>query len=607
MGRRIALAAVPQAWSRHLYLRHQAHRAAVRVSQPPPGRANALLERDTGRSHRARGGRLRHRCDPHGRATRQRARGERHPARRTIHGIGFFSCGLGADGRQIRAEEDRHRKSGGPPPRTRLDRAGAQHCVAGGNAGGENADACGRSLPGAPRNQCRVVQELRYLREAMPGTLSAIECGTDRGVGRAGQGHGVSAVRRVVSGFRDSGASRCRSRHGAGGACPMNAVDTALTGKNAMKLISGNHACALGAIAAGCRFFAGYPITPSSEIAERLVRLLPDVDGVFVQMEDEIASMAAVIGASMGGVKAMTATSGPGFSLKQENLGYAAGAEIPCVIVNVMRGGPSTGMPTRPSQADIMQSRWGSHGDYPIIVLAPASVREIYSETLRAFDLAETYRTPVVLLYDQVIAQLSEPVALNGAGHASATRKWASGPRAAYKPYDGGSDGIPAMARPGTGYRAHTTGLTHGEDGFPTQNPEAVTRNLSRLFSKLERHRALIDSFEALHCDDADVVVVAIGISARAATRAVELCRAQGLRVGLFRPITFWPFPEKQLRQAAAKARAVLVPEMNTGQLRLVVERVLAGVPVEGLHLFSGEAITPVDIAARATALARGA
>ena len=232
----------------------------------------------------------------------------------------------------------------------------------------------------------------------------------------------------------------------------MNAVDPALTGKNAMKLISGNHACALGAIAAGCRFFAGYPITPSSEIAERLARHLPEVDGVFVQMEDEIASMAAVIGASMGGVKAMTATSGPGFSLKQENIGYAAGAEIPCVIVNVMRGGPSTGMPTRPSQADLMQARWGSHGDYPIIALTPASVGEIYSETIRAFDLAEQCRSPVVLLYDQVIAQLSETVALNNAGTLTRTeRKWASGPRADYQPY-GGED-IPAMAKPGDGYR----------------------------------------------------------------------------------------------------------------------------------------------------------
>ncbi len=387
----------------------------------------------------------------------------------------------------------------------------------------------------------------------------------------------------------------------------MNVVDTALTGQNALKLISGNHACALGAIAAGCRFFAGYPITPSSEIAERLARHLPEVDGVFVQMEDEIASMAAVIGASMGGVKAMTATSGPGFSLKQENLGYAAGAEIPCVIVNVMRGGPSTGMPTRPSQADLMQARWGSHGDYPIIALTPTSVGEIYSETIRAFDLAEQCRSPVVLLYDQVIAQLSETVALNNAGRLSSTeRKWASGLRAAYRPYDGGGDSIPAMARPGAGYRSHTTGLTHNEDGFPTQNPEAVTRNLSRLFSKLERHRDLIDSSEELHCADADVVIVAIGISARAARRAVEVCRAQGLRVGLFRPITLWPFPETALCRAAAQARAVLVPEMNTGQLRLEVERVLGGTPVEGLHLFNGEAITPTDIAVQAAALARG-
>ena len=292
----------------------------------------------------------------------------------------------------------------------------------------------------------------------------------------------------------------------------MNAVDTSLTGKGAVKLISGNHACALGAVATGCRFFAGYPITPSSEIAERLSRRLPEVGGVFVQMEDEIASMAAVIGASMGGVKAMTATSGPGFSLKQENLGYAAGAEIPCVIVNVMRGGPSTGMPTRPSQADVMQARWGSHGDYPIIVLAPASVAEIYSETIRAFELAEKCRSPVVLLYDQVIAQLSETVALNGAAN-NIERTWASGPRADFKPY--GGDDIPAMAKPGDGYRVHTTGLTHSESGFPTQNPEAVTRNLSRLLTKLDRHRDLIDSWETVACDDADVIIVAIGISAR--------------------------------------------------------------------------------------------
>ena len=389
----------------------------------------------------------------------------------------------------------------------------------------------------------------------------------------------------------------------------MNAVATALNVKGTLKLISGNGACALGAIAGGCRFFAGYPITPSSEIAERLARRLPEVGGVFVQMEDEIASMAAVIGASMGGVKAMTATSGPGFSLKQENIGYAAGAEIPCVIVNVMRGGPSTGMPTRPAQGDLMQARWGSHGDYPIIVLAPASVREIFDETIRALDLAEMCRSPVVLLYDQVLAQLSETVALDSPrDRGRAERRWASGPRADYRPYAADDeDRVPPMACPGDGYRTHMTGLTHGEDGFPTQNPEAVTRNLSRLFTKLERHRDVIDASAALHCDDADVLIVAVGITARAASRAVELCRAKGVRAGLFRPITLWPFPKQALRAAAAGARAVLVPEMNAGQLCFEVERVLAGTPVEGLHRFSGEAIAPADIAAHAAALARRA
>jgi len=386
----------------------------------------------------------------------------------------------------------------------------------------------------------------------------------------------------------------------------MNAVDKALSPKAAVHLISGNHACALGAIAAGCRFFAGYPITPSSEVAERLSRMLPEVGGVFVQMEDEIASIAAVIGASMGGVKALTATSGPGFSLKQENIGYAAGAEIPCVIVNVMRGGPSTGMPTRPAQGDIMQARWGSHGDYPIIALAPASVREIYDETIRAFDLAETYRTPVVLLYDQVIAQLTETVDLGDTeGLMRAERKWASGPREAYQPYASGDDGIPAMSRPGAGYRAHTTGLNHAENGFPTQNPDAVARNLGRLLAKFDRHRDTIDSWQTLSCDDAEVLIVAIGISARAAARALDIARARGVRVGLFRPITLWPFPEKALREAAAKARAVLVPEMNAGQLSLEVERILGGKRVDAIHRYNGDPITPAEIAQRAEALAK--
>jgi 2-oxoglutarate/2-oxoacid ferredoxin oxidoreductase subunit alpha len=392
----------------------------------------------------------------------------------------------------------------------------------------------------------------------------------------------------------------------------VNAPDTALAqplARPVARLLSGNHACALGAVAAGCRFFAGYPITPSSEVAERLSKLLPPLDGVFVQMEDEIASMAAVIGASMGGVKAMTATSGPGFSLKQENLGYAAGAEIPCVIVDVMRGGPSTGMPTRPAQADIMQTRWGSHGDYPIIVLAPASVREIHDETMRAFDLAERFRTPVVVLYDQAIAQLTETVELpdaDAAAHvAPVERKWASGPRESYAPYASGEDGVPAMARPGSGYRTHTTGLTHAENGFPSQKPEVVERNQTRLQTKLARNLAQIESFETLACEDADVLVVAIGISARSARRAVAMARERGVKAGLFRPITLWPFPEEALRAAAANARAVLVPEMNAGQLRLEVERVLRTTPVSGLNRYDGEPIAPAQIAARVEELAR--
>ncbi len=365
--------------------------------------------------------------------------------------------------------------------------------------------------------------------------------------------------------------------------------------------LQGNQACALGAIAAGCRFFAGYPITPSSEIAETMSGELPRVGGTFVQMEDEIASMAAVIGASMGGVKAMTATSGPGFSLKQENLGYACGAEIPCVVVNVMRGGPSTGMPTRPAQGDIMQARWGTHGDHTVIVLAPASVAETYSETIRAFDLSERLRVPVVLLLDEVIGHLVETVEL-GTTATAATRKFATGPREEFQPYAVTEDLVPPMPRPGDGYRAHTTGLTHAPDGFPTQKPDEVRAAIGRLSDKLVLHRELIESWHSQAADDAEVMIVAIGITARAAQKAVDDLRAQGVRAGLFRPVTLWPFPEQALRDVVAKsgARAVIVPEMNQGQLVLEVERLLGrDLKVTGLNRFDGEPLSPADIAAR--------
>ena len=368
--------------------------------------------------------------------------------------------------------------------------------------------------------------------------------------------------------------------------------------------LAGNHACALGAIAAGCRFYAGYPITPSSEIAECMSAELPGVGGVFVQMEDEIASMGAVIGASMGGVKAMTATSGPGFSLKQENLGYAAMVEVPCVVVDVMRGGPSTGMPTRPAQGDVMQARWGTHGDHPALVLAPASVAEIYSETIRAFNLSERLRTPVIVLYDEVVGHLVETVALpDPAVIERAERTWATGPREDYRPFAAGDNDVPVMARPGDGYRCHVTGLTHGENGLPTQDPEEAERMLRRLVGKVEHNRDLVDRCEMLDCDDAEILVVAIGIAAR----AVKQARSRGIKAGLFRPVTLWPFPEAQLRPLAARAAAVLVAEMNAGQLRLEVERVAAAHAgrVAALNRLDGEPVDPAAILSTIEELAR--
>lgn len=365
-----------------------------------------------------------------------------------------------------------------------------------------------------------------------------------------------------------------------------------------VQLLQGNHASALGAIAAGCRFYAGYPITPSSEIAERMALELPKLGGTFVQMEDEIASMGAVVGASLGGAKAMTATSGPGFSLKQENLGYAAGAEVPCVIVNVMRGGPSTGMPTRPSQGDLMQARWGTHGDHPIVVLAPASVPEIYDQTIRAFNLSERLRVPVIVLYDEVLGHLLETVTLpDPAAVEQVVRTWASGPRETYRPYATGDDLVPAMARPGDGYRVHTTGLTHGERGFPTQKPAEAAAAVARLLDKLDRHRSLIDQVETVACRDARVVVVALGIVARAAKRAVLDARGLGIPAGLFRPVTLWPFPEQALRDAVAGAEVVLVPELNAGQMALEVERLCGGrTRVVRLNRIDGEPIAPHQI-----------
>ena len=366
----------------------------------------------------------------------------------------------------------------------------------------------------------------------------------------------------------------------------------------AAELVQGNAACARAALDAGCRFYAGYPITPSSEIAERMAAALPALGGRFVQMEDEIASMGAILGASLAGLKAMTATSGPGFSLMQEHIGYAAYAEIPCVVVDVMRVGPSTGMPTSPAQGDVMQARWGTHGDHPIVVLAPASVGEVYELTVRAFSLAERYRTPVIVLYDEVIGHVRERVALPARGAVPvAERPRPACPPEAYLPYAADGPGVPALADFGSGYLYHVTGLAHDERGYPTQNPAVVADLQQRLHDKLRRHRADVVSYEALALDDAEVAVVAFGISARAARRAVAAARARGLRAGLFRPRTLWPFPDEELRALAGRVGGLVVAEMNMGQMVHEVERCArGGAPVAACLRADGQPMTPEEI-----------
>lgn len=376
-----------------------------------------------------------------------------------------------------------------------------------------------------------------------------------------------------------------------------------------VRLMQGNEACAQGALAAGCRFFAGYPITPSSEIAEELAKLLPRVGGKFIQMEDEIGAMAACIGASLGGLKVLTATSGPGFSLKQENLGFAAYAEIPCVLVNVMRGGPSTGLPTSPGQGDVMQARWGTHGDHPIIALAPASVREVYELTLRAFDLAERYRTPVILLYDEIIGHMREKTVLPDPSTSRVReRKRPTVPPEAYLPFGDAEDDVPPLASFGEGYRYHVTGLAHDERGFPTQDPRMVERLQRRLTRKIERHREDIVAFETTLLDDAEVAVLAYGVTARSARAAVRMARAEGVRAGLFRPITLWPFPDAEVGKLAERVGVIVVAEMNLGQIAREVERASRGrADVVGCFKVSGEPIAPQEIlrTLRAGALGR--
>lgn len=364
------------------------------------------------------------------------------------------------------------------------------------------------------------------------------------------------------------------------------------------RLMQGNEAVAEGALAAGVRFFAGYPITPSTEVAEIMAERLPRIDGKFIQMEDEIASLAAVIGASIAGVKSITATSGPGFSLMQENIGFAAMAEVPCVIINVQRSGPSTGMPTAPAQGDVMQARWGTHGDHPVIVLSPSSVRESYDLAVRAVNLAEKYRVPVILLLDEIIAHLREKVVLPSQGEVQIiNRLFPEVVPADYLPYQPDETGVPPMANFGKGYRYHITGLVHDEKGMPTNNPLVAEQLILRLHNKINNHLDDIIMDDTRNLEDAEVVVLAYGATARSARHAVKAARKQNIKAGLYRPLTIWPFPEQKVLELTEKVHTIIVPEMNLGQYRLEVERVVRGrVLVRGINRVHGELIDPEEI-----------
>jgi 2-oxoglutarate ferredoxin oxidoreductase subunit alpha len=359
--------------------------------------------------------------------------------------------------------------------------------------------------------------------------------------------------------------------------------------------MSGDDACAEGAIAAGCRFYGGYPITPSSEIAERMSRRLPQIGGVYLQMEDEIASMAAIIGAACAGAKAMTATSGPGFSLMQENIGLAFMTETPCVIVNVQRGGPSTGMPTLIGQADMMQVRFGSHGDYAVIAYAPASPQEMFDYTIKAFNMAERFRTPVFVMADELVGHTSERVVIDPAKIELVSRKRPKvKPGEPFRPFEPDNDLVPPMALAGEGYKIHVTGLTHDERGYPAAtDAEVQERMLSRMLRKILGRRDEIIEYEAVELKDATIILVAYGSTARAAIRALRLARERGIKVGLLRLITPWPFPDKKVSEL--REAEIIVPEVNAGQMAREVER-WARKPVHRVNRLGGEPLHPDEI-----------
>lgn len=361
----------------------------------------------------------------------------------------------------------------------------------------------------------------------------------------------------------------------------------------------GNKAIAMGAIAAGCRFFSGYPITPSTEVMETMAEELPKLDGgKFMQMEDEIGGIAAAIGASIGGKKAMTASSGPGISLKQELLGYAYMAEIPVVVVNVQRGGPSTGLPTRISQADLMQAKWGPNGDHATIAYAPCSIQDSYEIMIRAFNSAERFRQPVIVLADEVLGHMREKITIPEPGSFKiVNRKKPTADPKDFIPYKADEDGVPPMPAFGDGYRWHITGLTSNEWGFPTNEPRDIDPKANRIISKVERFREEVIEYKEEYLDDAEIAVVSYGSVYRSALRAIRLLREEGVKVGHFRPITVWPFPEKQIVELSKRVKRIIVPELNAGQLVLEVERAVAGrCEVIAKNLINGELYKPAEI-----------
>ncbi len=342
--------------------------------------------------------------------------------------------------------------------------------------------------------------------------------------------------------------------------------------------LDGDFAAGEGAMAAGCRFVAGYPITPSTEVVERIARRFPMMGGTFIQMEDELASMAAVVGASWTGSKSMTVTSGPGFSLMMENLGLAVMMETPCVVVNVQRGGPSTGLPTMTGQADIMQARWGSHGDYELIAMSPKSPQESFDLMIDAFNLSETYRVPVLVMMDECVGHMTEKVIIPPAEEIDVVPRVLTEKKPdEYWPYELNGSLIPEFARAGDGYKFHTTGLTHDYRGYPDMSADCQWECVSRLVDKIKKNADDIIRFEEEETDGADVIVVSFGITARVARLAIEMAREKGLKVGVMRLIVIWPFPEKRIAELAAKVKAFVVPEINLGQLVLEVERCSAG------------------------------